>query len=190
MENTKIIRCLIITFLLVGVYAFAAQAEVGFGLRGGMLIPDQEPFSDEFDSNYILGGVLELDSNLGLTLEATVEYFQQDSSDSEAGGKISLVPIVFSAKYHFLPRNRTTPFVGIGAGAFFFDRDYAKGSESVTRFGARVSGGVRFLEDRGMNVIIEGSRNFTDFDGDNASSFQVMFSLVFDLPPTLIGAPQ
>jgi opacity protein-like surface antigen len=190
MQYKHIIALCVLALLLTGLSALPAAAEVGFGLRGGMMIPDQEPFNDEFDSNYILGGVLELDSNLGLTLEATVEYFSQDSDNAALGGEISIVPIMFSAKYNFLPRYRSTPFVGIGAGAFFFDRDYDRGSKTKTRFGARVSAGFRFLEDRGMNVILEGARNFTDFDGDNASSFQVTFGLVFDLPPSLVGISQ
>ena len=167
--------------------SFQAAAEVGFGIRGGMLIPDQSPFKDEFDSNAIVGGVLELDSNLGVMLEATVEYYQQDG---DSGGDISIVPVLFSAKYNFLPRYRTTPFVGVGIGTFFFDRTYEDGSDNTdTRFGVRVSAGLRFFEDRRMNLVLEGSRNFVDFDNDNASSFQVILGLVFDLNPAIIGSP-
>lgn len=173
--------------IIVGCMSFPAAAEVGFGIRGGMLIPDQEPFKDEFDSNAIVGGVLELDSNLGVLLEATVEYYQQDG---DSGGDISIVPVLFSAKYNFLPRYRTTPFIGVGIGTYFFDREYGDGStESATRFGVRVSGGLRFFEDRRMNIVLEGSRNFVDFDNDNASSFQVTLGIVFDLSPTIIGSP-
>lgn len=190
MQQIKTSAIILIALMIISCWSFPVFAEVGLGFRGGMLFPDQDPFKDEFDSNYILGGVLELDSNLGLTLEATVEYFKQDSQNELLGGEISIVPIIFSAKYNFLPRYRTTPFVGIGVGAFFFDRDYAGGSsETKTRFGARVSGGVRFFEDRRMNILFEASRNFTDFDGDNASSFQVVFGIIFDLPPSIVGTP-
>ena len=176
--------------MIASCWSFPAFAEVGFGLRGGMFIPDQEPFKDEFNSNYIVGGVLEFDSNLGLTLEASVEYYRQDSDNSVLGGEISIVPIVLSAKYNFLPRYRTTPFVGIGAGAYFFDRDYGDGSSKTkTRYGTRVSAGLRFFEDRRMNILIEGSRNFVDFDNDNASGFQIVVGILFDLYPSVVGAP-
>jgi hypothetical protein len=165
-------------------------AEVGFGFKGGMLIPDQDPFKKEFDSNFLLGGVLEFDSNLGPTVEADVEYYSQDSNNSSLGGKVTIFPIVISGKYNFFPRYRTTPFIGIGVGAFFFDRDYADGSSKTkTRFGARVSGGIRFLEDRRVNLVLEGARNFVDFDDANASSFEVTLSVLFDLYPTVIEAP-
>ncbi len=45
------------------------------------------------------------------------------------------------------------------------------------------------FEDRRMNLVIEGARNFVDFDNDNASSFQVIMGLVFDLTPSVIGNP-
>ena len=180
----------IVVIMMVCCWSLPAAAEVGFGFKGGMLIPDQAPFKDEFDSNYLMGGVLELDSNLGLTLEASVEYFQQNSNSSLLGGELTLFPIVVSAKYNFLPRYRTTPFVGLGVGAFFFDRDYANGSSKAkTRFGARVSAGIRFLEDRNMNLVLEAARNFVDFDDDNASSYQVTFSFLVDLEPGVVGAP-
>ncbi|MBD3307001.1 outer membrane beta-barrel protein [candidate division KSB3 bacterium] len=165
-------------------------AEVGVGIRGGMLFPDQDPFKEEFDSDVILGGVLEFDSNLGLSLEATVEYYEQNSDNDSLGGDITIVPVLVTAKYNFLPRYRSTPFVGIGAGTYFFDRSFDDGSsKSQTRFGVRVCGGLRFFEDRGLNIVLEGSRNFVDFDNDNASSYQVMLGLVFDLNPAIIGGP-
>lgn len=183
----KISSIVVLIVSMVCGWNFEAAAEVGFGIRGGMLIPDQSPFKDEYDSNFLVGGVLELDSNLGVVLEATVEYFQQDG---DSGGEISIVPVLFSAKYNFLPRYRTTPFVGVGIGTYFFDRDDKDGSnESATRFGVRVSGGLRFFEDRRMNLVIEGARNFVDFDNDNASSFQVIMGLVFDLTASVIGNP-
>ncbi len=185
MQYIKTSAIIVIALFIISCGSFPAFAEVGLGFRGGMLIPDEE-----FDSNFIGGGVLELDSNLGLTLEATVEYFEQDNN---SGGEISVVPIVFSAKYNLFPRNRSTPFVGIGAGAFFFDGNYSsdstKSSKAKSRFGARVSGGFRLFEDRRMNMLIEASRNFTDFDGANASSFQVVFGVIFDLPIAIIGGP-
>jgi hypothetical protein len=52
-----------------------------------------------------------------------------------------------------------------------------------------VSGGLRFFEDRRMNLVLEGSRNFVDFDDANASSFQVMLGIIFDLNPSIIGSP-
>ncbi len=190
MQYIKTSVIIVAAFMIISCGSLSAFAEVGFGFRGGMLIPDQEPFKDEFDSNVILGGVLELDSNLGLTLEAAVEYYQQDSDSSTLGGEVSIVPIVLSAKYNFLPRYRTTPFVGIGAGAYFFDRDYKDGtSKTKTKFGTRVSAGIRFFEDRRMNIILEGSRNFVDFDHDNASSFQVMMGVIIDLNSSLVGSP-
>jgi outer membrane protein W len=176
--------------MIVCCWSFSVFAEVGVGIKGGWLFPDQDPFKDEFDSNFLVGGVIELDSNLGITLEADVEYFQQDSDDSVLGGEISIIPIIFSAKYNFLPRHRTTPFVGIGIGAYFFDREFGDGSDkSKTKFGARVSAGLRFFEDRRVNVVIEGARNFVDFDDTNASSFQATLSIIVDLNPSIIGGP-
>lgn len=190
MRSKNIAGVVVMLVVMVCIWSLQAAAEVGFGIRGGMLIPDQAPFKDEFDSNAVFGGVLELDSNLGVTLEATVEYYQQNSDNSDLGGEISIVPVLFSAKYNFLPRYRTTPFVGVGIGTFFFDRDYKDGSDSTdTRFGVRVSAGLRFFEDRRMNFVLEGSRNIVDFDNDNASSFQVILGLVFDLNPAIIGSP-
>lgn len=174
-----------ICILLCGL-SVPASAEVGFGFKSGMFIPDQAPFKDEFDSNYLVGGVLELDSNLGLTLEADVEYYSQNSNRD---GKITIFPMVLAAKYNFLPRYRTTPFVGIGIGAYFFDRDFDSTSKTKTKFGVRVSGGLRFLEDRRINLVLEGARNFVDFDNMNTSSFQVTLSVILDFYPSVIGAP-
>ena len=190
MRDKKISGMIVMLVVMMCGWSFQAAAEVGFGIRGGMLIPDQSPFKDEFDSDAIFGGVLELDSNMGIVLEATVEYYQQKSDNSDLGGEISIIPVIFSAKYNFLPRYRTTPFVGVGIGTFLFDRDYRDGSDnSDTRFGVRVSAGLRFFEDRRMNLVLEGARNFVDFDNDNASSFQVTLGLVFDLNPAIIGSP-
>jgi len=166
----------------------AARAEVGLGFKGGILIPDQDPFQDEFDSDLVLGGVLELDSNIGFVLEADVEYFSQES-DAAAGGDITIFPILVAGKYHFLPRYRTTPFVGLGIGAYFFDRQFDDGSSiTKTRFGARVMGGVRFFEDRQVNLVIEVARNFVDFENMDTSSFQITGSLIMDFTPALISA--
>ncbi|GAK59432.1 hypothetical protein U27_06417 [Candidatus Vecturithrix granuli] len=190
MRYRKISGIVVIIVSIMCGWSFSAAAEVGFGIRGGMLIPDQAPFKDEFDSDVMFGGILELDSNMGIVLEATVDYYKQKSDNSKLGGDISIIPVIFSAKYNFLPRYRTTPFVGVGIGTFFFDRDYKDGSnESATRFGVRVSGGLRFFEDRRLNLVIEGARNFVDFDNDNASSFQVTMGIIFDLTPTVIGTP-
>jgi len=176
-----------ICMILCGL-SFPAFAEVGFGFKGGMFIPDKNPFKDEFDSDILLGGVLEFDSNLGLTIEANVEHYSQKG---DHGGKITIFPIVISAKYNFLPRYRTTPFVGLGVGAYFFDREYAdRPSKTKTKFGARVSGGLRFLEDRRMNLVIEGARNFVDFDNMNTSSYQVTLSIILDFYSSVIGTPQ
>lgn len=190
MQQVKVLSTILVICFVLSCLSLPARAEVGLGFKGGMLIPDQAPFKDEFDSDVLLGGVLEMDSNLGLTLEASVEYYSQKSDNDDLGGDITIYPIMLMAKYNFFPRYRTTPFVGLGAGAFFFDRDYRNGSESRTRFGARVCAGVRFLEDRRVNIILEGARNFTDFDKMNASSFQVTLSVVFDLSPSIIGGPQ
>lgn len=162
-------------------------AEVGFGFKGGMFMPDQDPFKDQFDPNIILGGVLEFDSNMGVTVEADVEYYGQDGN---SGGEVSLFPILVTAKYNFFPRYRTTPFVGLGIGAYFFDREYSNGtSKTKTKYGTRVVGGIRLLEDRRVNLVLEAARNFVDFDNMNASSFQFSLGLIFDLYPSEIGAP-
>jgi hypothetical protein len=181
----------VLTVLIVLCWlSIPAFAEVGFGIKGGILMPDRDPFKDEFDSNFVLGGVLEFDSNIGPVVEADVEYYNQDSNNSKLGGKITLFPIVVSLKYNFFPRYRTTPFVGLGVGAFFFDREYAKlGSKSKTRYGTRVSGGIRFFEDRRMNLVLEAARNFVDFDNSNASSFEFTVSILFDVYPNVVGAP-
>lgn len=171
---------------LLWCYSVPVSAEVGFGFKGGMWIPDQDPFKDEFDSDMLLGGVLEMDSNLGLTLEADVEYYQQNG---KSGGEITIFPLIVMAKYNFAPRYRTTPFVGMGIGTYFFDRKYDGKSKSTTRFGTRVAGGVRFLEDRRMNLVLEVAKNFVDFDDMNAGSFQVTLSFLFDFYPGIIGAP-
>jgi len=160
-------------------------AEVGLGIKGGMLIPDQEPFKDYFDSNVLVGGVLEFDSNMGPTVEANVEYYKGSGS----GGDMTIIPLVLSLKYNFFPRYRTTPFVGIGIGTYFFDQDYKGKSTTKTRYGTRVSGGVRFLQDRQINLVFEAARNFTDFNDLNASSFQFTVSVIFDFTPTVISAP-
>jgi opacity protein-like surface antigen len=186
MQHIKTVAIVGTVCLLLCGLSVSAFAEVGFGFKGGMLIPDQEPFKDDFDSNYLFGGILELDSNLGLTLEADVEYYSQDSN---RGGKITLFPMVLAAKYNFLPRYRTTPFVGVGIGAYFFDRDFDSSSKTKTKFGVRVSGGLRFLEDRRMNLVLEGARNFVDFDNMNTSSFQVTLSVILDFYPSVIGNP-
>lgn len=188
MQHIKTVAVVFTVCILFCGLSVPTFAEVGFGFKGGMFVPDQEPFKDEFDSNFLIGGVLELDSNLGLTLEANVEYYSQES-DAAQGGKITIFPMVLSAKYNFYPRYRTTPFVGIGVGAYFFDRDFDSRSKTKTKFGVRVSGGVRFLEDRRMNLVLEGARNFVDFDDMNASSFQVTLSILVDLYPSVIGTP-
>jgi hypothetical protein len=179
-------RVFTVLMILYGL-SIPAFAEVGFGVKGGMLIPDQEPFSDEFDSDLLIGGVLELDSNFGLILDADVGYYSQDG---DSGGDITIFPMVVSAKYNFFPMYRTTPFVGIGVGAYFFDREYPNNTNKTkTKFGVRVSGGLRFLEDRRMNMVLEGARNFVDFDNMNTSSYQVTLSIIFDFYPPIIGSP-
>ena len=163
-----------------------ALAEVGFGFRGGVLIPDKDAFDDGgYDSDLLAGGVLEFDSNLGLTVETSLEYFSQSGDD----GKINIFPFIVAAKYNFLPRYRTTPFVGVGVGTFFIDEERDKESTSKTQFGVRVSGGVRFLEDRRMNVVIEAARNFVDFKSQNAGSFQFTATVIIDFYPTVVGVP-
>lgn len=176
-----------IVVLLLGCGSLPVAAEVGLGIKGGMLIPDRDPFKDDYDSDIVFGGVLEFDSNMGLTLEADVEYFQQDGN---AGGDMTLFPFVLMAKYNLSPRYRTTPFVGIGVGAYFFDCDFGDGHRKAkTRYGTRVAGGLRFLEDRRMNLVLEAARNFVDFSNLNASSFEITFSLIFDLYSSEIGTP-
>ena len=187
MRRITVSVSVLVALLLICCGSVPVLAEVGFGIRGGMLIPDQDPFKDDFDSNMAFGGVLEFDSNLGLLLDVAVDYYNQDA---DSGGDVTIVPVLISAKYNFLPRYRTTPFIGIGAGTYFFDREFSDGSsKSKTRFGVRVSGGLRFFEDRRMNLVLEGSRNFVDFDDANASSFQVMLGIIFDLNPSIIGSP-
>ncbi len=163
-----------------------ASAEVGFGFKGGMLMPDRDPFQDEYDSDLLFGGVLEFDSNLGLILESTLEYFSQSG---DTNGKITIFPFLMSVKYNFFPRYRTTPFVGVGIGTYFFDQELNGNSVSKTRFGVRVSGGLRLLEDRRVNIVLEAARNFVDFRDMNASSFQFTGSVVFDFYPSIIGIP-
>lgn len=162
----------------------AASAEVGFGFKGGMLMPDRDPFNDEYDSDMIFGGVLEFDSNLGLTVESTLEYFSQKGNTN---GEVTIFPFLLSAKYNFFPRYRTTPFVGIGIGTYFFDQEFNNVKTSKTQFGVRVSGGIRLLEDRRVNIVLEAARNFVDFKSMNASSFQFTGSLIFDFQPSIIG---
>lgn len=178
-----------ITFIVLALLcciSTPASAEVGFGFKGGILMPDRDPFQDEYDSNILAGGVLEFDSNLGLTLETSLEYFGQNGSTN---GKITIFPFLLSAKYNFFPRYRTTPFVGVGIGTYFFDQELNDRHTSKTRFGVRVSGGIRLLEDRRMNIVIEAARNFVDFRDMNASSFQFTTSIIFDFYPSIIGIP-
>jgi hypothetical protein len=190
MRDMKRVTGVLTVLIVLCWLSIPAFAEVGFGIKGGILMPDRDPFKDEFDSNFVIGGVLEFDSNLGPVVEADVEYYNQDSNNSKLGGKITLFPIVVSLKYNFFPRYRTTPFVGLGVGAFFFDREYAKlGSKSKTRYGTRVSGGIRFFEDRKINLVLEAARNFVDFDNSNASSFEFTVSILFDVYPNVIDAP-
>lgn len=161
-----------------------ALAEVGFGFRGGVLIPDSDAFDDGgYDSDLLAGGVLEFDSNLGLTVETSLEYFSQ-SGDNR---KVTIFPFLLSVKYNFFPRYRTTPFVGAGIGTYFIEEERGRDSTSKTQFGVRVSGGVRLLEDRRMNVVIEAARNFVDFESMNAGSFQFTASIIFDFYPTVVG---
>jgi opacity protein-like surface antigen len=186
MRQIKTVASVLTVLTLLCCYSIPVFAEVGFGIKGGMWIPDQDPFKDEFDSDMLLGGVLEMDSNLGLTLEANVEYYQQDG---KSGGDITIFPLIVMAKYNFAPRYRTTPFVGMGIGTYFFDRKLNGTSRSTTRFGTRVAGGLRFLEDRRMNLVIEAAKNFVDFDHMNAGSFQVTLSILFDFYPGIVGTP-
>ena len=189
-------RYMMATVVMVALLCSAgtsAWAEVGFGFKGGILMPDQDPFKDEYDADMLLGGVLEFDSNLGVTVESSLEYFSQDGSHN---GKITIFPFIVSAKYNFFPRYRTTPFVGIGVGTYFFDQDYWDAninqlrSSSKTQFGVRASAGLRMLEDRRVNIVIEAARNFVDFRDMNASSFQVTGSVIFDFYPSIIGMSQ
>ena len=173
-----------ILLVLVCWFPVLVRAEVGFGFKGGMLLPDQDPFKDEFDEDILIGGVLEFDSNMGLTLEANLEYFSQKGN---SGGDITIFPLIVSAKYNFFPRYRTTPFIGFGIGTYFFDRDFNGSSTSTTRFGTRVSGGLRFFEDRRLNFVVEAARNFVDFEDMNASSFQFTLSVLFDFYSSVIG---
>jgi outer membrane protein W len=150
------------------------------------MVPDKDAFNDAgYDSDLLVGGVLEFDSNLGLTVETSLEYFSQSGDD----GKVTIFPFLLSAKYNFFPRYRTTPFVGVGIGTYFIEEEEGKNSTTKTQFGVRVGGGVRFLEDRRMNFIIEAARNFVDFKSTNASSFQVTASVIFDFYPTIVGVP-
>lgn len=177
----------VVIVALLGCLGLPARAEVGFGFKGGMLMPDQDPFQNEYDSNILLGGVLEFDSNLGVTVETTLEYFEQDGNTN---GSVTIFPFLLTAKYNFLPRYRTTPFVGVGIGTYFFDQEMNGLTTSKTRFGVRVAGGVRLLEDRRMNIVLEAARNFVDFRDMNASSFQITGSIIFDFYPSIIGFPQ
>jgi hypothetical protein len=185
----RIAVVVLIGLMLVGGQCLPAYAEGGFGFKGGMLLPDQKPFKDKFDSGPLFGGVLEFDSNMGPTIEASVEYFSSDGS----GGDISIIPLILMVKYEFFPRYRTTPFVGVGIGTYFFDRDYKENnvSKSVTKtqYGTRVAAGIRFFEDRRFNLVLEADRNFVDFQSLNASSFQFSASLIFDFTPSVVAVP-
>jgi hypothetical protein len=173
-------------FLIVNCLSMA-PAEIEIGFRAGVYIPSENPFKSEFDSDLLLGGMIGLDSNLGLELAVSVEYYSANSDDSTLGGDVTVIPLVFSAQYNFYPRYVHTPYVGIGIGPYFFDRDFGSGgSNSETEFGVRLFGGVKLFEDRPINFFIEGSRNFVEFDGDNAGSFEVLGGILFDLnPPSL-----
>ena len=176
--------------MMLGGWRLPADGEVGVGLRGGMLLPDQNPFKAEFDASFLIGGVVEFDSNIGPTLEASVERYAQNSNIAARGGDISIVPIMLAVKYSFLPRYRTSPFVGLGVGSYFFNREYVNGTSiSKTRFGARVSLGIRFFQDRVFHLIFEGARNFVDFEDMNASSYQFTATLLYNFSPTVVAAP-
>jgi len=175
---------LVLATLLTISYVQVCSAEIELGFKVGAYIPSDAPFNSEFDTDLLLGGTLGLDSNLGLQLGISVEYYSADSGDPRLGGDVTIFPIVFSAQYNFLPRYYMTPYLGIGLGPYFFDRDFANGSsESSTEFGVRIFGGLKMFEDRPINFVIEGGRNFVDFDGDNASSYQVTGGILFDLNP-------
>ncbi len=72
----KISSIVVLIVSMVCGWNFEAAAGVGFWNSRRNADSDQSPFKDEYDSNFLVGGVLELDSNLGVVLEATVEYFQ------------------------------------------------------------------------------------------------------------------
>lgn len=185
-----IFKSLVLAVLLVVSCIRIAFAEIEIGFKAGAYIPSEAPFNSEFDTDLLLGGVLGLDSNLGLQLGVTVEYYSADSNDATLGGDITVFPVVFSAQYNFFPRYSTTPYVGIGIGPYFYDRDFANGSsKSSTEFGLRIFGGIKLFEDRPINFFIEGGRDFVDFDEDNASSFLVTGGILFDLNPTTVSRP-
>jgi opacity protein-like surface antigen len=165
-------------------------AEIEIGFKAGAYIPSEAPFNSEFDTDLLLGGVLGLDSNLGLQLGISVEYYAADSENASLGGDVTIFPIVFSAQYNFFPRYSTTPYVGLGIGPYFFDRDFGNGtSTSSTEFGLRIFGGFKLFEDRPINFFVEGGVNFVDFDNDNASSYQVTGGILFDINPTSVSRP-
>ncbi len=186
----RIKRFWVLVLLLVGSWVRVVSAEIEIGFKTGAYIPSEAPFNSEFDTDLLLGGVLGLDSNLGLQLGVSVEHYSADSKSSALGGDVTVVPLIFSAQYNFLPRYSTTPYIGLGLGPYFFDRDFASGkSNSSTEFGVRIFGGIKFFEDRPVNFFIEGGRNFVEFDGDNAGSFQITGGILIDLSPTTLSKP-
>ena len=113
-----------------------------------------ELFSTNFDTSY--------DNSLGVSfdfsyffvksfsLEFSLGYTQTDMEvgyrgDTEAYGTLTQIPILLTARYHFVFNDKVVPYIGAGIGYYLNDMDNADGNGDF--FDGAPSGVESFADD-------------------------------------------
>jgi len=135
--------------------------------RGIGMVPD------ESSSISVIGGeadasneyVPELDisyfvtDNIALELIAATTHHDVDVEGSALGADVdladvSLLPPTLTVQYHFLPKNRFSPYLGAGLNyTFFYDEKAAGGAVNSVDF----ENGIGYALQAGIDIAIDGN---------------------------------
>jgi outer membrane protein len=153
------------------------------GAQTGLAVEVDSDFVPEIDFSYFIT------DNLALELiAATTRHEVTTSPTWNNVGKVRLLPPTLTLQYHFLPKERVSPYVGAGINyTIFFDTDPGAFAsiDYDNSFGFALQAGVDIFVGERLFLNLDVKKLFLDTDVSiNGGALRVVDA---DLDPWLIG---
>jgi len=172
----KVLICLMMLGLLIGVSSFASaavqQGDTTLTLSLGfsdMEVPDPDFSSWDITGRVALGKFLTNNFQLEGLINGTYGDIEGES--------YHYVSLLVRPNFHFATESATVPYIGVAAGLFTYDIFGEDSSEFM--YGGQV-GIKQFIRDN-VFLQIEGSYLRTEFLGEETNIFKVLLGLGFKL---------
>lgn len=158
----KLISLLIILGLSQGVYA---DNKVDLGLQMGLWKFESPIIQQAWNKNFYWQGHLGILNDAGWELRGNLGHFSDVSQAPDFLGynyRVDITPLTGSLLYHFNPGAFLQPYLGAGAGMYFFkiQDDYIGDHNVENKFGFNLTAGAKINIDKNFYVLTEYNRNF------------------------------